>query len=200
MYLLKLCSTFSRTLLAALAWRQHESCLAMRPCRPLFPIACVGCDALVIATSAVPEIIFWSLIPVMIAKLFKKEGVRCVGTWLVKLRGFLLWLATGHTTRIATCLVHGLHALRNSDGQAQTFVKHAANAAQQYSMASWCMLRAICLAMHMCASIPGHSFAGRRARRLSRWTGWGRRCRSMLPRLLESSRCALGGAVVGVQG
>jgi hypothetical protein len=35
-----------------------------------------GCDALVIATSAVPEILKLSLIPVILAKLFKKEGVR----------------------------------------------------------------------------------------------------------------------------
>ncbi|PRW44340.1 NAD(P)-binding [Chlorella sorokiniana] len=35
-----------------------------------------GADALVIATSAVPKINYLSLVPVMLAKLFKKEGVR----------------------------------------------------------------------------------------------------------------------------
>lgn len=40
-----------------------------------------GVDALVIATSAVPEIVKLSLIPVILAKLFKKEGVRPKFIW-----------------------------------------------------------------------------------------------------------------------
>jgi hypothetical protein len=40
-----------------------------------------GAQALVIATSGVPQINYLSLIPVMLAKLFKKEGVRPSFTW-----------------------------------------------------------------------------------------------------------------------
>ena len=40
-----------------------------------------GCDALVIATSAVPEILKLSLIPVILAKIFKREGVRPQFRW-----------------------------------------------------------------------------------------------------------------------
>lgn len=43
--------------------------------------ALAGCDALVIATSAVPEILKLSLIPVILAKLFKREGVRPQFRW-----------------------------------------------------------------------------------------------------------------------
>lgn len=40
-----------------------------------------GADALVIATSGVPQIKPLSLIPVMLAKLFKQEGVRPQFKW-----------------------------------------------------------------------------------------------------------------------
>jgi len=40
-----------------------------------------GAQAVVIATSGVPQIKYLSLIPVMLAKLFKKEGVRPQFTW-----------------------------------------------------------------------------------------------------------------------
>jgi len=39
-------------------------------------------DALVIATSAVPQIVYFSLLTVMIKKLFKQEGARWVGGWV----------------------------------------------------------------------------------------------------------------------
>ncbi|KAF8069509.1 hypothetical protein HT031_001625 [Scenedesmus sp. PABB004] len=54
---------------------------ADNPAASAFAAALAGADALVICTSGVPQIKYLSLIPVMLAKLTGKEGVRPQFTW-----------------------------------------------------------------------------------------------------------------------